>query len=157
MSSGPGGSRLNPVKLVKNFGDTFDGSIFNAIAWGIGGIFVTLLAGIAIVTNTVRRLITDPLGTLIGGVSDVFAAIVGGGARIVEAGVRSTVQSIAPGSAIANSIVAPLTFAISIGLIGAGMFTLAWILEREETSNILPFTGIDLPYIGRDEDDGSED
>ncbi|MHB9286787.1 hypothetical protein ACKVMT_07075 [Halobacteriales archaeon Cl-PHB] len=141
-------TKLNPVETVRNFTSNYDG-IGGALRAGVGGIIVTLLAGIAILVNTGRRLITDPLDSVINGVSNLMGAIIGGAGDIVRQGAETTVATIAPGATWA---VGPLTYAFSIASIGVGLYVLAQIVEMRSTSNILPFTFTDLPVIGATEE-----
>lgn len=147
MPSGPDTS-LDPTDTINNFKDRFSG-IGGAVEAGVGGVVITIFTGLALGIDTIRRLFTDPLIALIDGSSAFVFELVGGAAEIVEQGVQTTVESIAPGATWA---VGPLTYAVSIIVVGVGLYVLAKILEQRATSDLIPFTFTDWPIIGADEE-----
>jgi len=151
MSSSDG-SRLNPVDQVEEFNKNYPDGLSSAIKAGFGGIITTIAIGIALVVDTARQLITEPLLSLISNVGNVFNAMVGGGADIIRQGVQTSIQSIAPG---AEWAVGPLTYLVGIAVMAGGMYIFAQVMEMEATSNLIPFSVTDLPIIGaREEDEG---
>jgi hypothetical protein len=141
-------SKLDPVDQLNNFQERFDGDIGKAIAAGFGAIIVTVLGGLALIIDAGRRLITDPIGAIIDGVTLFFEVLIGGSADIIGQGVKTTVLSVAPGGAWT---IGPLTFALTVGAWGLGLYAFTIIMDMEATSNLIPFTMTDLPFIGSDE------
>lgn len=148
MSANGPDTSLDPMGLINSFQDRW-GGLGKATEAGIGGVIVTVLGGLALGVDTVRRLFTDPLIAVINGVSGLMDAIIGGAGDIIEQGVRTTVTSIAPGATWA---VGPLTYGFSIVAVGVGLYVLAQILESRATSDLIPFTFTDWPLIGADEE-----
>jgi len=147
-----GGSRIQPVELVKNFGskDSFNGSIFNALYWGIGGVVASVFMAFAIFIDVGQQLITKPLGRMATEIANLMGAIIGGASRIIDQAATTAVLSIAPG---AKWAIGPLTYVISIAVMGAALYVLAQILESPVTSDTIPFTFSDLPVLGVEEDE----
>lgn len=117
---------------------------------GIGGIFLTFFEQIIAFIQALTNLGILPLATLANQVAANVRAFVGGGARIIAAGVTTTVTSILPGGRFA---LGPFTFAESIAAVGAGLVTMAVILSLAPTSNLIPFTFTDFPFVGVNEDE----
>lgn len=152
MSSSSPDSSFNPVNQVKLFKQFYDG-LSDALVSGVGGVIATFFIGLALVVDSIRRLITDPLFAMGSAIADFMDGLIGGASDIIRQGVETSVQSIAPGQMWA---VGPLTFALSILAMGVGLYALAWVLGRAETSDAIPFTFTDIPFIGVDEDDEGE-
>ncbi|MFC7077872.1 hypothetical protein [Haloarcula halophila] len=124
------------------------------IVGGIGGTFLAVFySGIDLIQAIVNLLVL-PLEALGTNAAANVTALVGGAARIVQQGALTTQQSILPGQAWA---VGPLTFGFSIAATGAGLFIMSEILARAPTSDLIPFTFTDVPFVGVDEEEeGSE-
>jgi len=158
MSSSGGDSDIDAEGLVKNFGNPadaddnsgFDGSIENALMWGIGGVIAAIFIAINMTIDAVISLVVDPIFQLATSASNNVEAIVGGSADVINKGVKTTVESISPGATWA---IGPLTWLLSIALMGAALFLLAEILQRAPTSNLVPFTRVDIPFLGADEEE----
>lgn len=137
----------DPMEII-NRASEFD-SLGGLIGSGIGGI---ILAAVIIVINlgqTIADVVIIPLQSLAVNVARVVTSFVGGGARIISAGVTSTVNSITVG--FFN--LGPFTFGESVLIVGSGIFAMSVLLQLSPTSNILPFTFTDVPFIGIDEDE----
>jgi hypothetical protein len=145
-------SKLDPVAQLNNFQERF-GTLGAAAIAGVGSIIVTFFGGIAILIDTGRRLITDPIGAIIDGVTGFFDVLIGGSADLIRAGVETSISSVAPGSAWA---IGPATFALTVAAWGAGLYVFSQILDFESTSNLIPFTSTDVPVIGSDESEDDE-
>jgi hypothetical protein len=142
-------SKLNPVEQMNKFQQRY-GTIGKALMAGVGAIVVTLFGGIAIIIDTFRRLITDPVGAIIDSVTGLFNVLIGGSADLIRAGVETAIASVAPGAAWA---IGPATFALTVGAWGAALYVFAQVMEARATSNLIPFTMTDVPVIGADEED----
>lgn len=152
MSSSSSGSRLDPIAQIENFSDRFEG-IGGAIRSGVGGVIVVIFGGIALAIDAGRQLLTNPLEALAAGITDFFDVLVGGSADIIGQGVETTIMSVVPGAPWA---IGPLTFVLTIGVWGIGLYVFAQIMEMRATSNIIPFSMTDLPIIGASEEDEVE-
>lgn len=145
-------TRLDPVDQLNNFQDRF-GTLGAALVAGVGSIIITVLGGIAIVADSFRRLITDPLQAIIDGVTAFFDVLIGGSADLIRAGVETSIASVAPGQAWA---IGPATFALTVGAWGLALYAFTQVMDLEATSNIIPFTMTDVPIIGSDESEDDE-
>lgn len=146
------GSSFDPTKQVEQFRSLY-GTISNALVSGVGGVISSFFLGMASIVAAIALMIYGPLNAMANGIADFMTGLVGGAADIIEQGVETTVTSIAPGATWA---IGPLTFGLSILAMGAGLWALAWILGRAETSDTIPFTFTDIPFVGVDEEEEGE-
>jgi len=143
---------INPKDLVKNFQEySEDGSIGGAFRSAAGGILAAL--GIAVIAfiDVWQSLFTDPISAIIDGSVGVLNGLIGGTARILIQGATTAVQSLAPGATWA---IGPLTFLMAIVLMGAAMYIFAQILQVPATSDMIPFSSTDVPFLGAEEENG---
>lgn len=128
-------------------------SISAATQGGIIGVITAWFALIIEFGSAIAGTIIIPLsrmGELLAGVLDAF---IGGAATIIGQGAVTTAQSLAPGSLFAAG---PLAFAEAIAAAGLGLLVMAWILGRGPTSDTIPFSFTDIPFLGVDEEDEDE-
>ena len=151
MSSSEGGR--DPLSIIA-FAEENWNSIGGAVAGGIMGAFIGFFSGLTDVITSLFGLITQPLDVLGIEVGNFLGALVGGAADIVTQGAVTTQQTIAPGQPWA---VGPLTFALSVVGTGAGWYVFARILAADITSDLLPFTGTDIPGVGANEESEGND
>lgn len=123
------------------------------LAGGFGGVLLAWFIGGIELVQAGFNFIVSPLAAFGNQLARVVVAFVGGGARIIESGVATTVASVAPGATWA---VGPLTFALQIGAAGAGLYVMALILSRPITSDTIPFSFTDLPFLGVEEDEDDD-
>jgi len=143
-------ARINPNDLVRNFYDSFSG-IRSAGKAAIGGVVAALgIAAVALIDG-VQALFTEPLGEVASGSAGVINGLIGGAADILNQASATAVQSLAPGQAWA---IGPITYLLGIAVMGAAMYLFAQILQVPATSDLLPFTGTDVPGAGAEEEDG---
>lgn len=132
------------IERVENL-STSDITIGNAITGGIALIIGVFGTGVADVLNAIRSVIIEPVQTLAFGVADIVRETLGGSASIIGSGAATT-----GGSVDQFGI---LGFTVAVGIVLATAWLFAQIAEEEETSDsFLPFTGIDLPFIGVEEE-----
>lgn len=124
-----------------------------------GGFGATILAvfyqGIELLQAIVGVLLF-PLEALGVNAAQIVSSFVGGIADIIQQGAITTQQAIAPGASWA---VGPLTFFFAILAAGAGLVAMAFVLSLSPTSDALPGTFTDVPFIGvneNEEDFGDE-
>lgn len=121
-----------------------------------GGIIGVISAGFALFIEfwgAIADTIIVPLsrmGPLLAGILDAF---IGGAAQIVGQGAVTSARSLVPGSFFAAG---PLTFAEGIAAAGLGLLVMAWILGRGPTSDTIPFSFTDIPFLGVDEEEEDE-
>lgn len=151
MSASDGGR--DPLSIIA-FAESNWASIGAAVAGGIMGLFTGFFAGLIDVVTSIFGLITQPLDVLGIEVGNFLGALVGGAADIVTQGAVTTQQAIAPGQTWA---VGPLTFAFGVVAAAAGWYVFARVLAADATSDLLPFTGTDVPGVGANEESEGND
>lgn len=117
---------------------------------GIGGVLLAGFEQVIAFILAVAGFIITPLTTFTQQLGEVIIAFVGGGADIILAGVGTSVASLAPGG---NFALGPFTFAGAIGSAALGLGVMAFILSLSPTSDLIPFSFTDVPFLGIDEDE----
>lgn len=114
---------------------------------GIGGsilaVFFGITSGILSLADVVIQPV-DALGTALG---DLTTAIFGGPAEIILAGIEATAQSI-----LGPFNLGPLSFALSIAAVLAGLYVIAVFRDERDTGNLVPGLPFDVPFIGETEE-----
>lgn len=151
MSASDGGR--DPLSIIA-FAESNWASIGGAVAGGIMGLFTGFFAGLIDVVTSIFGLLVQPIDVLGLEVGNFLGALVGGAADIVTQGAVTTQQAIAPGQPWA---VGPLTFAFGIVSAAAGWYVFARVLAADATSDLLPFTGTDVPGVGANEESEGND
>jgi len=151
MSASDGGR--DPLSIIA-FAESNWASIGGAVAGGIMGLFTGLFAGLIDVVTSIFGLLVQPIDVLGGEVANFLGALVGGAADIVTQGAVTTQQAIAPGQPWA---IGPLTFAFGVVSVAAGWYVFARVLAADATSDLLPFTGTDVPGVGANEESEGND
>ena len=151
MSASDGGR--DPLSIIA-FAESNWQSIGGAVAGGIMGVFTGFFSGLIDVITSIFGLLVQPLDVLGFEVGNFLGALVGGAADIVTQGAVTTQQAIAPGQSWA---VGPLTFAFGIVSAAAGWYVFARVLAADATSDLLPFTGTDVPGVGANEESEGND
>lgn len=112
-------------------------------------IFIPIVAFFEQLANAVdagANLIIAPLNATGDGIANLMGAITGGAGDIVDAGAVATAQSFTQGPW------GPLSYAGAIAAVIAGAYVFNWYRNMEETPDLLPFSGTDLPLIGDEGD-----
>jgi hypothetical protein len=151
MSASNGGR--DPLSIIA-FAESNWQPIGGAIAGGIMGLFTGFFSGLIDVVTSIFGLLVQPIDVLGLEVGNFLGALVGGAADIVTQGAVTTQQAIAPGQPWA---VGPLTFAFGIVSAAAGWYVFARVLAADATSDLLPFTGTDVPGVGANEEQEGND
>ena len=151
MSASDGGR--DPLSIIA-FAESNWASIGGAVAGGIMGLFTGFFAGLIDVVTSIFGLLVQPIDVLGLEVGNFLGALVGGAADIVTQGAVTTQQAIAPGQPWA---VGPLTFGFGIASAAAGWYVFARVLAADATSDLLPFTGTDVPGVGANEESEGND
>lgn len=132
--------RLNDISSV----DNLDGALTRLLFLPIAAFFVQAANAVEAISNVV----ISPVGAFAEGVVSVVESLFGTGpasgiSGIIEAGADATATDI--------GIFGIGGFPISLGIIFAGGFIIAWYLQRDETSDLIPFTFTDIPFVGTEE------
>jgi|GEM_PF-7084032 len=129
--------RLNDVSSV----DDIDGAFTRLLFLPIAAFFVQAANAVEAISNVVIA----PLGEFSDGLVDVVESLLGDGAAdIIESGAEASATEI--------SVFGIASFPASLGIAFAGGLVLAWYLSREDTSDTIPFSFTDLPFLGVEED-----
>jgi len=129
-------------------------SISAAAQGGIMGVIAATFALLIDVGQAIADVFIIPTSELATQGGNVVEAFTGGIAAIIRQGAVTTVASIAPGATWA---VGPLSFAFSVLAAGGGLYVMAAVLSRGFTSDTIPGTFTDIPFIGVDEEDEEAD
>ncbi len=114
---------------------------------GIGGSLLAVFIGIASGILSVADVVIKPLDALATSLGELTTAIFGGPAEIVLAGVEATAQSI-----LGPFNLGPLSFALAIAAVLAGLWIVAIYRDEEDTGNLLVGLPIDIPFVGEEEE-----
>jgi len=118
---------------------------------GLGGILLAISTGIISGVLSVTQVVVRPIDALAGALAELAIAIFGSPARIVIAGATQTAESL---SGAFN--LGPLTFALGIGSVLAGLWVVGRYRDEEETGNLVPGLPFDVPFVGESEEAGDE-
>jgi hypothetical protein len=129
-------SRLNDVAQI----DDLDSALTRLLFLPIAAFFVQLANAV----EAISRVFIDPLNGVATGIVSIVNSLLGGSAQIINLGADATA-----GDLSAFGIGA---FPISLLIVFVGAYILAQYLERPETSDFIPFTFTDLPFVGVQED-----
>lgn len=129
-------SRLNDVAAINDL----DSALTRLLFLPIAAFFVQLANAV----EAFSRILIDPAFALASGVVGVINGLVGGAGRIIGAGADASAGDV--------SVFGIGGFPIAIGVAFVGAFILANYLERQETSDTLPFTFTDIPFFGVEEE-----
>jgi len=129
-------SKLNDLSQVNDLESAFTRLLLLPIA----AVFVQLSNAVEAVSNVIILPVRQFGESLI----DVVDAIIGGPADIVEAGVAASVGDV--------NVFGIGGFPVALMVVFLGAFIISWYLGRDESSNFIPFSFTDLPFVGVDED-----
>jgi len=130
------------------------GSISTAGQAGIVGVITAAFAMIINAGQAITDVFILPIQQLAVEGGNVVTSFVGGIAAIIEQGARTTIASIAPGQTWA---VGPLTFLLSIATVAGALYVMSLVLSVGFTSDTVPGTFTDFPFLGVDEEDEQSD
>ena len=114
---------------------------------GIGGSLLAVFFGLTSGILSLADVVIKPVDALATALGDLTTAIFGGPAQIVLAGVEATAQSI-----LGPFNLGPLSFALAIAAVLAGLFIVGRYRDEEETGNLLVGLPLDVPFIGEGEE-----
>jgi hypothetical protein len=131
-------SRLNDLASVDT--DNLSQSVTKLVLLPIVAFFGSMAAAVEAGADVVIL----PLRALAEGAAGVLDGLLGGGGDIIEAGAQAT--------AAGTDVFGILAYPIGIAIVLAGAYLLAAYLSEEETSDLLPFTTTDIPFLGSEEE-----
>jgi len=115
---------------------------------GIGGLFFAVFTAISTGILTVGDVIVQPLSA--------FADV---GAKIVETLFGETILGIISSGAQETQralegafSLGPFTIVLAVGVLLVTWLLIRWYLNEDETSNIIPGVGYDIPVVGTEEE-----
>ena len=149
--SASGGS--DGIGLIKFAQQTFD-SIGSAAKAGIMGVILAVFAKVIDVGSAISDVFILPVQEIAVQGANVVGAFIGGMAGIIRQGAQTTINSLAPGASWA---VGPLTYAFSIAAVAGGLYVMSLVLGMGFTSDTVPGTFTDFPFLGVDEEDEEQD
>jgi hypothetical protein len=129
-------SRLNDVSQINDL----DSALTRLLFLPIAAFFVQAANAV----EAISRVVIDPVDALATGVQSFVISLLGGSADIVQSGADTTAADV--------SVFGIGAFPIALGIVFVSAFILANYLEREESSDLIPFTFTDIPLVGVDED-----
>lgn len=125
-------------------------SLAQILQSSIGGAMLALALMAISTVQSIFEVLTQPLDALGIELGNLVEALLGGPIDIIGQGAASAVASLEPGGMF---YVGPLTFPLAVVTALSGGYVLAKYLELEITSDTIPFSFTDIPFIGVDEDD----
>lgn len=114
---------------------------------GIGGALLAVSVGLISGILSLADLVIKPVDAMATALGDLTTAIFGGPAEIILAGVTATAESI-----LGPFNLGPLSFALAIAAVLAGLWVVGRYRDEEETGNLIPGLPTDIPFIGEDEE-----
>jgi hypothetical protein len=141
MSASSGGTdwidRLNQVSSV----DDIDGAFTRLLFLPIAAFFVQAANAVEAISN----VIIAPLGQFADGLVAIVRSLLGdGAAEIIEAGAEASAADI--------SVFGIASFPVGLGVAFGGAFVLSLYLSNQDTSDLIPFSFTDIPFLGVEED-----
>lgn len=127
--------RLNEVSQINDL----DSALTRLLFLPIAAFFVQFANAI----EAISRILIDPAMAFAGGVESIVVSFLGGSAEIIGAGADASAGDV--------SVFGIGAFPIGLLIVFVGAFVLANYLEREETSDLIPFTFTDIPFFGVEE------
>ena len=114
---------------------------------GVGGTLLAMSTAIISGILSLNDVVTEPLDALAGALAELTVALFGSPAEIVFAGAQATAESL-----LGPFNVGPLTWALGIGSVLAGLWIIGRFRDEEETGNLIPGLPFDIPFIGEEEE-----
>jgi hypothetical protein len=130
-------SRLNEVGQIQDL----DGALTRLLFLPIAAFFIQAANAVEATSN----VIISPLGAFADGLGSIVTSLLGDGAAgIIEAGAEASQADV--------SVFGIGGFPVSLAVVFAGALVVSWYLSRQDTSDTIPFSFTDIPFIGVEED-----
>jgi len=129
--------RLNDVSTV----DDLDGALTRLLFLPITAFFVQAANAV----EAISRIIVDPAQAFGSGVQALVTAMLGGSADVLSAGADASASDVGLFGIAGQPV--------SLVIVFASAYILAAYLSAEPTSDLIPFTFTNIPFIGNEEDE----
>lgn len=127
--------KLNEVSKINDL----DSALTRLLFLPIAAFFVQFANAV----EAISRILIDPARAFAAGVQSIVLSLLGGSADIIGAGADASAGDV--------SVFGLFAFPFSLLIVFVAAFILANYLEREETSDLIPFTFTDIPFFGVEE------
>lgn len=121
------------------------GSLTNLVAKDFLLPVTTLFASISLLISSIFDIPVQVFGAFASGVSNFVGTIFNGAAQMLGVGASVSANSVQSGP---WAQFGPLTFAVMIAAIIAGLYVIAWYRNLETTGNLVAFIPFDVPLVG---------
>lgn len=143
MSASGGGtdwiSRLNDLNSISDL----DSALTRLLFLPVAAFFVQLANGV----EAISQIIIAPAQEFAVGVAGIANSLLGGSADVIGAGASASASDV--------SVFGIGGFPVAIGIAFLAAFIIATFLEQDQTSDLIPFTFTDIPFLGVNEDEDS--
>jgi hypothetical protein len=129
--------RLNDLSTINDL----DSALTRLLFLPIAAFFVQAANAVEAVSN----VLIAPLDSFATGVASIVSELLGGSAGIIESGAGTSASDV--------SVFGIISFPVAVGLTFITAILVANYLQQEETSNFLPFTFTDIPFVGIQEEE----
>jgi hypothetical protein len=129
------------VKDFQNTTDNLAATIQRLLLLPLLAFFLQL----ANVLEEIFNLFIVPIGALIDGIGRFLGSLFSGISQVIGAGAAGTAQN------VQQWFVLSLPVAVAVVILVAMIF--AWYTDQDLTSDLIPFTSTDVPFVGNDEED----
>lgn len=137
--------RLTNVATAVNQ-NKIEGVIFGLVVLPL----VEFAYGVANLISAILGVFINPLAAFGDGLGGIVDALLGGPATILNEAARVTANSFSSG---VWAQWGPFTWAMGIISILLGSYAVSVYLRQEQTSDWMPYSFTDLPFLGTDEED----
>lgn len=114
---------------------------------GFGGVLLALATASISGILSIADLVIKPADAFANALAQLTIAAFGSPARIIIAGANETVRSITGPFGVG-----PLTFALGIAAVLAGLWVIGQYRQETETGNLILGLPFDVPFIGQNEE-----
>lgn len=132
--------KLNDLASVPT--SSLEQSVTKLVLLPIASFFI----GLATAIEVGFSVVTSPMRAIANGVSEFMYSLLGGAADIVGAGSAASAAGI--------GVFGILGYIVGLAVVLGGAYLLGQYLTQDETSDLIPFTSTDIPFLGADEDSG---
>ncbi|MFD1634623.1 hypothetical protein ACOZ4L_02695 [Haloplanus ruber] len=128
-------ARLNDLSDVGNLDSALTKLMFAPIA--------AFFLQAANAVEAISRVIIDPVTAFASGAGDIVTSLFGGSSQIIDIGADATAADL--------NIFGILGFPVGLGIVFVGGFLIAQYLGQPDTSDLIPLTFTDIPFLGVEE------
>lgn len=142
----------SPADRLTEIGEAVNSGKIEGVIFGLVVLpLVELSYGIGNLISAIFGVFINPLDAFGDSLGNLVGSLIGGPATILDTAAQVTAQSFQSGPWAQWG---PLTWSVGVASILAGAYLVTLYLKEEETSDWLPYSFTDLPFLGSDEDGG---